>query len=315
MPRMIKMSSSILIVVAIMTLASGFMDVRSRAYPARSYQEFIPKVVDGTADAPERYRVLAPFAVYGLERVTGLSASAAWYVSRLAAFFTAYLVFFAYLRTWFTSPQALLGTAMVAATLPLTFTNSWAHPDHIPELALFTAGCLAIARERLAWVFILLALATLNRETAVFLIPLYLLAGTMTRARLVVTAVLAAEWAAIYFGLRFWRGFVHYDYLQLTRNLDFLKLLPDNYDPYYRAYAWFGLALFGGLLTVGLRTQGSPPLFVTRALWVTPLFGAVAFAISSIIESRIFTPLYPLVMPAVIFALGSTDNLTSPVKS
>jgi hypothetical protein len=298
------------VIVVIMSVATGFVDLRARAYPQRPYTEFIPRVVDGSADAPERYRVLVPFGLHGLAKVTGLSPSTVWHLSRLTLFVAAYFIFLAYLRTWFSEPSALLGTAVVAATLPLTFTNSWAHPDHAAELGLFTAACLAIARNRTAWVFGLLALATLNRETAAFLVPLYLVVGPTTRQRLLVTGALALEWAAIYVGLRAWRGFAAYDYLQIWRNLEFLQLLPSPYDPYYRAYAWFGILLFGGLIFVALQGSGSArPEFATRALLVTPLLAAVAFVISSIIETRILTPLYPLVLPAVISACTGADSL------
>ena len=162
--------------------------------------------------------------------------------------------------------------------------------------------------------FAALVAATSNRETAIFLVPLFLISGPLTMRRLAVTGLLGLTWLAIYGGLRFWRGFASYEYLQLGRNLDFLRLLPENFDPYYRAYAYFALLLFGGLIAVALHQMEAPrPLFITRALWIVPMFGAVAFTISSIIESRIFTPLYPLVMPAVIFALASADRPGTPV--
>lgn len=311
-----KPSISAAVLIVIMSVATGFVDLRTRAYPQRAYTEFIPRVVDGSADAPERYRVLVPFGVHGFGRATGLSPEAAWHITRLACFLAAYLLTFVYLRTWFVEAKALLGTAIVAATLPLTFTNSWAHPDHAAELALFTAGCHAVARGRVGWLAGILAAATLNRETAAFLVPLYLVAGPFDRRRALVTAGFALEWAAIYLGLRAWRGFVHYDYLQIGRNLDFLGLLPDNYDPYYRAYAYFGLLLFGGLLFAAFRAwRPGAPAFATRALLIVPLVAVVAFTISSIIESRIFTVLYPLVLPAVIFAVGGADTLQKPCET
>jgi hypothetical protein len=89
----------------------------------------------------------------------------------------------------------------------------------------------------------------------------------------------------------------------LMRNLEFLKLLPPNYDLYYRAYAWFGIVLFAPLVYLGLRADRSAPLFVRRALWVVPPVVFVAFTISSIVESRIFTLLYPLTLPAALFGL------------
>ena len=310
-----KPSISAAVLIVIMSVATGFVDLRTRAYPERAYTEFIPRVVDGSADAPERYRVLVPFSVHAFARSTGLTPASAWHLTRLALFVAAYVVVFRYLRTWFGEPQALLGTALVAATLPLTFTNSWAHPDHPAELVLFTAGCHAVATGRTGWLAVILALATLNRETAIFLVPLYLVAGSVDRRRALVTIGLGLEWAAIYLGLRAWRGFVHYDYLQISRNLDFLGLLPANYDPYYRAYGYFGILLFGGMLFAAFRAwRPGAPDFATRALLIVPLVAAVAFTISSVIETRIFTLLYPLVLPAVIFASAGADTRSKTLR-
>ena len=87
-----------------------------------------------------------------------------------------------------------------------------------------------------------------------------------------------------------------------------MKLLPAPYDPYARAYAYFALFLFGTLLYIALSHSTGRPVFLTRALWIVPMFGAVAFAISSIVEARVFTPLYALVVPSVIFGWQSADN-------
>jgi hypothetical protein len=303
-----KAPARIAALLTLMTLASGFVDLRIRQYPQRPYTEFIPRVVDGTADAPERYRVLVPFMNHAISSLTGVSSAGVWYVTRLGWFFAAYLMFYLYLRLWFGPTASMLGTGLVAATLPLTFTNSWAHPDHIPELALFTAGCAAIAVNHLPAITGLLAIATLNRETAAFLVPLYLFTGSTIRSRVLIAALLGLEWAVIYGGLRAWRGFAHYDYGQLARNFQFLRLLPAPYDPYARAYAYFALVLFGTFLYVALSHSVGRPVFLTRALWVVPIFAAVAFTISSIVEARVFTPLYALVVPSVIFGWQSADK-------
>jgi hypothetical protein len=305
---MTRPPASVLVLLAIMSVASGFADLRMRQYPQRPYAEFIPRVVDGSADAPERYRVLVPFTTHWIAAGLGAPLSGVWHATRLAWLFAAYVVFYTYLRLWFGESPSLLGTALVAATLPLTFTNSWAHPDHIAELALFTAGCAAVAANRPLLLAALLAVATLNRETAVFLVPLYLLASPSVRNRVGITALLAIEWLIVYGGLRLWRGFVHYEYHQLWRNLQFLKLLPAAYDPYARAYAYFGLLLFGGLLYVALTQSAGRPLFMSRALWVVPMVAVVAFTMSSIIETRIFTPLYALILPSVIFRWDAADR-------
>jgi hypothetical protein len=208
----------------------------------------------------------------------------------------------AYLRTWFSPEAALAGVALTAATLPLTFTNSWGHPDHIPELALFALGAMAVARGRDALFAVVLALAAFNRETSVFLVLLYAVAEPLTRTRVIRAALFGLEWLAVYGGLRLARGVQHYDYWQAARNLGDLGMpLPaEFYDPYYRAYAWFFIVLFGPMLYLALSAR-SAPRFVRRALLVAPAVVVVAFLFSNIIETRIFTPLYALLLPGVMF--------------
>jgi hypothetical protein len=289
-----------------LAVATGFADLRMRAYPQRAATEFAPAVVANTEHAPGKYRVLAPFLDHYLARLFGAAPQTVWYVTRLAWIFLAYAIFHAYLRTWFPPEAALTGVAIVAASLPLTFTNSWAHPDHFPELALFTLGAMMIAR-RADWLFaVALGAAALNRETSVFLVLLYLVAEPITRGRAIRAAVFGLEWFILYVGVRVWRGLEHYDYWQAVRNLADLSIpLPDVYDPYYRAYAYFALVLFGPMIFVAFRAGqlGGAPRFIRQAPLVIPGLVLVAFLFSNIIESRIFTPVYALVLPLCLFSL------------
>jgi hypothetical protein len=289
-------------------VATGFVDLRVRAYPDRAYEVYTPAVLEGNYGAPADYRVLAPFADEALRRLTGWTRATTWHVSRLAWILAAYLAFHVYLRTWYTPPYALLGTALVAATLPLTFTNSWAHPDHIPELALFTLGCLAIARRQEALVAVSLTLAVLNRETGLFLILLYLVSTPWSRTHLIRSALVGSLGTAIFVSLRLVRGFESYDYWQLARNVEFLKLIPPPRDPYYRSLAYFWLVVFAPLMALAFYRARSKPAFQRRALFVVPCFVLVAITISSIIETRIFTPLYPLILPAAVGTLAADSS-------
>jgi hypothetical protein len=288
-----------------LAVATGFADLRMRAYPKHPVTKFSPAVVANAEPAPARYRVLAPFVDHYIARLTGASPQNIWYATRLTWIFLAYCAMHAHLRTWFRSGTALTGVALTAATLPLTFTNSWAHPDHVPELALFTLGALAIARGSTGLFAMVLATAALNRETSVFLVLLYAIAGPLMRGHVVRATLFGLEWLAIYAGLRVWRGLEHYDYWQAARNLVDLTLpLPaEHYDPYYRAYAYFVVVIFAPLMYLAVKALHDAPRFVRRALLVAPCVVAVAFMFSNIIETRIFTPLYALVMPAAIWAL------------
>jgi len=295
---------SCLLLYLTLAVAIGFADTRMRAYPMHQVDTFIPAVVAGTESAPAKYRVLAPFLDDSLARMTNASPKTVWYFSRLVWIFLAFALTHLYLRTWFPPGAAAGGVTLVAATLPLTFTNSWSHPDHIPELALFMLGAMAIARNSDRLFAVALAAAALNRETSVFLVLLYVAAEPLSRRRLGRAALFAFEWFVIYAGLRFARGIEHYDYWQAARNLSDLGIpLPaDLYDPYYRLYAYFGIVLFGPMLYLALG-PGRRPGFPGRALLVVPVVTIVAFCFSNIIEARIFTPVYALVLPGVMFGL------------
>ena len=291
-----------------LALATGFADLRMRAHAELAVTKFIPEVVAGTEFAPGKYRVLVPFFNTYLSRATGLTPLTVWYVTRLLWFFAAYCVMHVYLRTWFTAERALTGVALVAASLPLTFTNSWPHPDHAAELALFPLAALAIARERDAWFAAVLPLAALNRETSVFLVLLYAVTRPLTRTHVIRTAAFAGEWLIVYAGLRIVRGYSPYDMWQAGRNLVDLTIpLPAAYDPYYRAYAYFVVALFGPMLAFALTARHAP-LYVRRALLVVPAVVTVAFLFSNIIETRIFTPLYACLLPALLYALSAGNE-------
>ena len=228
---MTRKDGACLLLYASLAIATGFADLHMRPHTEKVVTECIPGVVANTEFAPGKYRVLAPLVIEKTAAVTGLSLQATWYISRLLFILIAFWCLHLYLRTWFAPEAAMAGVALTAATLPLTFTNSWPHPDSMPELALFTLGAMAVARRQDVLFFVVLALAAFNRETSAFLVLLYFVASPFTRAHIVRTTVFAAEWFTIYAGLRLARGIQHYDYWQAARNLADLGLLPPNYDP------------------------------------------------------------------------------------
>jgi hypothetical protein len=286
-----------------LVLASGFVDFRIRQFPEHPYTVHIPSVVDGTSEAPGTYRVLVPFANTWLSKLTGAGPELVWHLTRLAWFFGAYLSVYVYLQVWVSAEAALAGVAGVAATLPLLHTNSWAHPDSIPELALFTLGCLAVVRKHDAWFAVALVLASLNRETAAFLVGVYVLARPMTSGHIGRSLLFAAVCLGILIGVRFWRGFEHYDYWQLDRNLIFLGLLPAGYDLYKRFYAWFIVALAAPVMAVIVAGWARVPSDARRLVFSAAPLAVTGLLISSIIEPRIFLPFFPMLLPALMCVL------------
>lgn len=295
-----------------LAVSLGFTDHRVRRFADHVVTEYIPAVVSGHAEAPARYRVLAPWLLDAVTRASGGPAMIVFLSFRLTVIYAALVVTHLYLRRWYSATAALGGTALLAALLPLTFTNSWAHPDSMVELALFTAGCWAIASRRDWWFLLLLALASLNRETSGFLLVLYTwnrLAVSRSPETLARVGTCLLAWIGIFAGLRWWRGFDHYAYWMLPANLGSFVPLPSNYDPYVRVsgYLWLVLALpLLGFAALGVRLAGRAS-FRAQAAGVAVLLLAVGFLISSVIESRIFVPLLPLLLPAALAGLGAGE--------
>lgn len=298
-----------LLIYISLAVAVGFTDHRVRRFADFVVTNYVPAVVDGTAEAPGRYRVLAPFAIDALQAVTGAPDLIVFLVLRLLLIFGALVAMHVYLRRWYASETSVAGTALVAALLPLTFTNSWAHPDAMVELLLFTAGCWAIVAGRDWWFAVLVVLAALNRETSAFLLVLWAwqrLASDRSRAMIGRVSALGVAWFAMYAGLRWMRGLAHYEYWMLPTNIAALVPLPANFDPYVRVSGYMWLVLSIPLLTfavAGARRTGWSS-YRGRAFGVACFLLAVGFTISSVIESRIFTPLFPLLLPGALAGLG-----------
>jgi hypothetical protein len=269
--------------------------------------------VANTEPPPGKYRVLAPFLLDTLTRATGLAPRDGWALFRWLGLLAALLVTHWYLVTWFPPELSIVGNLLLAALLPLTFTNSWGHPDHIVELILFTLACATIARQQFVATACVLAVALTNRETAAFLGLLFFAQAAIDRRHLVRTAGLAGLVLATLGGLRWWRGWEPYDPWQLGRNLEFLGLLPDNFDPYYRAYAWFFVLLIGPAAWLVAATWRRQPRFSRVAVAVVvPVFVVVSMLFTSVIETRVFTPALPLLLPGVLFAMFPDRHLRAP---
>ena len=317
--RLSRADAMALVVYAGAALALGYADFAMRRYPGRVVTDYIPGVLDGTYGAPAIYRVLAPYTTHYITVWTGIEPLPAFLVTRLVWIYLALVAIHAYLRSWFSSAASLGGVLAAAAYLPLTFTNSWAHPDSFPELCLFTLGCWAIARNRDSLFYPIVLVAALNRETAAFLVLLWAFVrwGTVPAPAFVVRlASYGAVWVSVYAGLRWWRGLQHYQYWMFDQNLAVLKILPANFDPYTRIVGYLGVVFLlipAWLAITGARMSDAPPLF-KRALPVAGVFVAVAMMFSAVAESRIFLPVVPMLLPGALRVFADpAAALSAPV--
>lgn len=255
-------------------------------------------ILNSTANAPERYRVLIPAIVEGPIRAL------ARVMPYDQAFDRAYAIFYflavvlmlwsiyAYLTEWFTDDQALVGALLVACTIRITIRqHDWA-PGSYLEPSLFSIGLLLILRDRPWWFAVLVAVASLSRETGVFLVLLYATTAPFSRRRLWTTLAYLAVSGAVFLGVRLVLGGAE-RYWTLGRVLE-----TNLSQPFLAA---FNISLLLGAVWIFAALGFTrAPAFVRRAAIVIPIYLAAIVVWGIWWEVRLLMPLYPLVLPLAL---------------
>jgi hypothetical protein len=270
--------------------------------------ELHQQILRGTAESPYRYRVLVPFIGEALTRTLGAvlphdrAFLLAYALYDLAAILLLLKVLHRYLRAWFSNEQALVGVLFAAATMPLALRDHYFQPWSILEAGLFAAGLLCIRDGRYRLLALIVALASLNRETALFIPLAFLVAAAgvkgedgASRPAAGKAALLfvgyVAIWAVVFFGLRAVLG-------GARPVMTLPEVLARNTAPAVtlRAIVRAGL-LFGAFWIFAAAGFMRAPGFVRRVSLVALPYLAAVFVWGMWHEVRLLMPLYAIVVP------------------
>lgn len=255
-------------------------------------------ILNQTAKAPDRYRVLAPALIEVPTQVLSRfmpydaaydRASVVFYLIAMAALVASQ---YAYLRVWFTTEQALVGVLLIACTLRITIRQHDYSPYSFLEPSFFALGLLAILHGRRGWFAVLVAIATLNRETAIFLVALFAVTQPLTKDTMKSLIGYFAIWLVIFVGLRLIGGDAERYWtpeLVFRTNMSQLWLAAFNITVLLGAFWIF--ALFG---------LPRAPAFVRRSALVIPAYLAVVAIWGIWWEVRLLMPLYPILLPLAL---------------
>jgi hypothetical protein len=265
---------------------------------------------------PAQYRVLVPylldppirfFANYMPYEKSFGRVYAAFYLAAMTGILYS---LFAYLRIFFTDEQALVGALVPAATMPMALRSYDYAPYSQLEPIFFAVGLILMYRRRHVWLGLLIALATINRETGIFLVLLFMVVLPLTLKRLRIGAVYLMIWAATYFGLRWvipagpprywtldtvWYGNTH-EWNQILISLVNVALL-------YGAFWIFAL--------LGLPRA---PRFVRRSAIIAPPYIVTVGAWGVWTEVRLLQPLYPIIVPLALSFLFAPRGAPTAVS-
>lgn len=276
----------------------------------------------GNAGSPYRYRVLVPtllelgtraFAFLGSPQRAFQAASLVYECLGLSFQMVA---LYALLRQFFAPSRALVGVTFTAGMTVLTLAYFTYQPWSILEVAFFALGLLLAYRGHWAWLTGVVVLASLNRETGVFL-PVAVLLASVGELRPIgldlVRRVVASREARIAFALVVLSTAI-FAALRLVRgSADPADALADvvrrNLERNNLIAAAMGIPLLLGVgwvyAALGWR---SAPCFLRGAARVVPLY-LIAFAIWGWWrEVRILTSLYPILVPLVLVYCGGARD-------
>ncbi|MBV8719883.1 MAG: hypothetical protein JO020_18700 [Chloroflexi bacterium] len=143
---------------------------------------------NGVAGSPYRYRVLVPVILEGGMRIFGFvgSPQQAFQVASLVCECLGFIfqlgMMYVFLRQFFQPMHALVGVTFTAGMSVLTLAYFTYQPWSILEVAFFALGFLLAYRGKWVGLTAVVVLASLNRETGVFL-PLAVLLATLNDLR------------------------------------------------------------------------------------------------------------------------------------
>ncbi len=272
----------------------------------KARRSFQAGILEHNIEAPDRYRFVLPMMVEGPIEVLQRSMSrndafdrayAVFYVLALPAFLAS---LFAYVRVWFPAEPALVGVLFVAATLPIAMRPNEYGPHSFLEPTFISLSLLCILRDRRLWLAVLVAVATLNRETGVFLVVLYAVARPLNKQRAITTLAYGAIWLTVFIGLRLYAGDAdrYWTVAKIfSSNLSQLSLTVFNVAALFGVFWWFAAA--------GFRHA---PAFVRRVAVVIPAYLAVIGVWGVWWEVRLLLPLMPLLLPLALSFLFTSAS-------
>lgn len=278
-------------------------------------------ILERQGDAPWTYRVLMPALAQVTSRVPqslGVEprdAVEVGYVTWQVVFTAALLLaFHRYVATWLDPPWALATGLLFAALQAPSYAWYWFQPDSLPDLLLWVlVANLSLGPPALpsgerksadGWLFPLVLVGTLNRETAVFAVALHGLlrwGREPWKALLLRCLALGACWLAVFLGVRRWVG--EHGWAHGGTPLGYLQ--ANFTHPTWLLYA----ASFFGILWLApwVRRSGQPVELRRMALLMVPYL-VLQLLFGRIREVRLLLPLSLALLP--LGALWLRERLT-----
>lgn len=286
----------------------------------RARVRFHGQFLSGLTTSPYQYQVLGPAILEGIRRLLAPGQShvdsfrQASFLFAWGSWLFSLSALYRYQRLWFGRGLSVLGAACAASLGVLTMRDHFYHPWSYLEPGFYAVALrwMTLGRDLrcLAW----MVPATLNRETAVFLVAAHAAVRSTgwswTTARVRIppawkwTAAMALVWAAVFAGLRAAIGAVEPD-------VPVGIIWRHNLQEWPRA-AWNLLVFLGPAAWLAARGFARAPRPLRAACWFLPGYAAAIAVFGMWYEIRMFlsflTVLVPLALCAALDPAPDSDS-------
>jgi len=290
-----------------MHLQSRFPEVRIQ----EDFQVYLEGVVNKTLPGPYVYRIWAPYLVFFLHECTPfISALMFDFLLKIFILVFCQFAFFSYLRHFFSGVAALAGVlwldVLIWASLFHIQGPSLIETTDLMNVLVCSLALCAINRGQFILLCAVLLGGTFNRETTWILLPILFLRewfGPRSWRRLLVAVVAVA---LPYFGLR-WLIASPTPIWFLTEDIRLNIPLLSPQHTWGALVANLHLIFWlGPLIVLSIYRFREQPFFLQIVSSIAPLFIIIHFIVGSIRETRLWMPLYLLLIP---LALGNLIKL------
>lgn len=271
----------------------------------KNFDNYLFGVVERNFPRPYVYRILVPFLVFGANKLLPfLTALTIDFIFKAFFLTCVQFSFFYYLKHFFSKIEAVAGVLFLDVLISYSLSSiqgpTLIETGDIFNLFIFIILFISLYRNNFPMLYLSLFVGTFNRETTWISLPFIFVYEGVNEKRWVRPLFAMASVAIPYFGLRLfyqaqstqWFS-LHY----LGHNIPFISSEHTINAIVANIHVLF---LLGPLIALSMYKFREHPLFLRIVSCIVPLFIVIHYVVGAVIESRIWIPLFPILIPMVI---------------
>jgi hypothetical protein len=262
---------------------------------------------------PYVYRVLVPYLLLGLNKLTSLDLLTLDFLLKVLFLIGCQYVLLFYMSNFLSRMEALLGVLLFDAVMG--YSLSFIHGPSVIEtidlvnFLMLGLGLIAIYKKDTAGLSLVLFIGLLNRETPLLLLPVVFLqewfAEKNWRRALSVSAFALLIFAGVRLLIPSWAAGTWFNLDGLQANIPLLSSAPTR----EAVVGNIRLAVMAGpFILISLYRFNEHQLFLRIAAAMTPVLIAAHYLTARVIEARLWMPLFLLLIPLTINNLVKSMN-------